>query len=136
MCPRVFEEFMAKYEHLPIYKKAMELSLYLQNIVRNFSRYNKYTIGSELRDLSRQIILLIIRGKLPQDKKEHLRELVEQCEMMKTALFFAKEAKAFQNFKNFQQASILAVSLCRQSEGWLQSSLKSRSHQPFLQDNL
>lgn len=40
---------MARYEHLPLYKKAMELGLYLQETVRQFSRYNKYTIGAELR---------------------------------------------------------------------------------------
>jgi len=46
----------------------MELSIYLQNMVRNFSRYNKYTIGTTLRDLSRNIILLIIRAN--PDKKQ------------------------------------------------------------------
>ena len=53
---------MARYEHLPTYKKAMELSIYLQNTVKNFSRYNKYSVGADLRELSRSIILLIIRA--------------------------------------------------------------------------
>ena len=39
---------MARYEHLPIYKKAMDLSIYLEEAVRNFSRYHKYAIGAEL----------------------------------------------------------------------------------------
>ncbi len=43
---------MARYEHLPLYKKAMELVIYLQGTVRNFSRYDKYSIGSDLRNLS------------------------------------------------------------------------------------
>jgi len=30
----------------------MKPSIYLQKMVRNFSRYNKYTIGTELRDIS------------------------------------------------------------------------------------
>jgi len=33
---------MARYEHLPIYKKAMDLAIHLEKIVRNFSRYHKY----------------------------------------------------------------------------------------------
>ena len=39
---------MARYEHLPIFKKAMDLAIYFEKIVRNFSRYNKYTLESVL----------------------------------------------------------------------------------------
>ena len=35
---------MAYYEHLPIYRKGMETAVYFENIVRNFSRYNKYNL--------------------------------------------------------------------------------------------
>ena len=53
---------MARYQHLPIYKKAMDLTIYLVKIVRSFSRYHKYTLGSELRERSREIVGLIIRA--------------------------------------------------------------------------
>ncbi len=53
---------MAQYEHLPIYRKAMDVAVYFEKIVRNFSRYNKYTLGSELREKSRQIVELIIKA--------------------------------------------------------------------------
>ncbi len=46
---------MAQYEHLPIYKKAMDIAVYLENLVRGFSRYRKYTLGAELRQLSHEI---------------------------------------------------------------------------------
>jgi len=36
---------MARYEHLPIYKKAMDLTIYFEKIVRNFSRYHKYALS-------------------------------------------------------------------------------------------
>ena len=36
---------MARYEHLPIYKKAMDLTIYFEKIVRNFARYHKYTLA-------------------------------------------------------------------------------------------
>ena len=120
---------MARYEHLPIYHKAMEIAVYLDTVVRNFSRYQKYTIGQDLRDLSRSIIKLIIRVNSSADKTAILAELVENCEMLKTMLFYAKETMAFQNFNSFQHATGLAVILCKQSEGWLQSSKKSQNHQ-------
>jgi len=46
---------MARYEHLKIYKKAMEIALYFEKIVRNFSRCNKCTIGADLRNKGREI---------------------------------------------------------------------------------
>ncbi len=59
---------MAQYEHLPIYRNAFDLSVYLENTVRNFSRYHKYTLGSDLRDISRQIVRLIIMVNSDRDK--------------------------------------------------------------------
>ena len=43
---------MAYYEHLPIYKKALETAVYFETIVKNFSRYNKYHLGAEMRTKS------------------------------------------------------------------------------------
>ena len=47
---------MARYEHLPIYKTGMDLTIYLEQVVRNFSRYHKYTLGSDLRQQSRELV--------------------------------------------------------------------------------
>lgn len=118
---------MARYEHLPIYKQAFDLAVYLQNTVRQFSRYDKYSVGADLRDLSRSILRLVIRANSRRDKEAPLAELVECCEELKTMLVFAKETKAFQNFKSFQHAATVAASLCRQSEGWLGSSKRPES---------
>ena len=82
---------MARYEHLPIYKKSLETAVYLQGVIRNFSRYDKYSVGSDLKDLSRQILRLIVRSNSAVDKRESLRELVENCEMLKITLVFAVE---------------------------------------------
>ena len=40
---------MARYEHLPIYKKALDVAVHFEKVVAGFSRYHKYTLGSELR---------------------------------------------------------------------------------------
>jgi hypothetical protein len=40
---------MARYDHLPIYRSAMKLAVHLENMVRGFPRYSKYTLGNEMR---------------------------------------------------------------------------------------
>lgn len=63
---------MAQYEHLPIYRKAMDLTVYIENMVKGFSRYHKYTLGTDLRNLSRKTVRLIIRANSETDKYERL----------------------------------------------------------------
>ena len=122
---------MAQYEHLPIYKKAMELSVYIYNAVRQFSRYHKYSIGADLRQETSEIIKIIVRANSETEKIPILKELVIHCEMVKNMLNIAKEVKAFQNFSSFQQAASLAIVLCKQSQGWLNNTIsKSQNYQP------
>ena len=51
---------MAQYEHLPIYKQALDLAVYLEKAVSGFSRYHKYSVGAYLRRIVRYNISLII----------------------------------------------------------------------------
>ena len=60
---------MAYYENLPIYKKAMELAIYIEKVVRDFTRYHKYTIGTDMRNLSRDIVSLVIKANSRKDKE-------------------------------------------------------------------
>lgn len=41
-----FGKCRSENEYLPIYK--YDLTIYFEKIVRNFTRYHKYTLGSEL----------------------------------------------------------------------------------------
>lgn len=52
---------MAKYEHLPIYKTAMDLAVHMETQVKNMSRYNKYALGAELRKRTINILSLVVR---------------------------------------------------------------------------
>ena len=112
---------MAHYEHLPIYRKAMDMAFYFERIVTHFSRYNKYTLGSELRKLSRKVVKLIIKANSTRDKLPMLHELRDQLEELKIVIRIAKEVHAFKNFKSFQHAIEGVVSVSKQNEGWIKS---------------
>ena len=77
---------MAQYEHLPIYKAAFDLLVYFEKIVSKFSRYNKYTHGKVLRDITRDIVMLIVRANNIRDKMPVLQEIRIKLEELKVAI--------------------------------------------------
>lgn len=111
---------MARYEHLPLWRDAQRLILLLEQAVRGFPRYHKYTLGTDLRRQALQVGRLIIRANT-QREVERLRaieELVYAVEELKLLIQLAKELRAFNDFRAFQAAAELAVALGKQSGGW------------------
>jgi hypothetical protein len=53
---------MARYEHLPIYKSALDLAVHFEKLVAGFPRYHKYTLGTELREASRAVLMQVVRA--------------------------------------------------------------------------
>lgn len=43
---------MARCEHLPIYRAALDMTMHFEKRVAGFSRYHKYTLGTELRQVT------------------------------------------------------------------------------------
>ena len=95
---------MAHYEHLPIYKTAMDLVVYLEQVVRNFIRYHKYTLGSDLRLQSRELVTVIIRANSRREKLPVLYELRERLEGLHVLLRIGNEAQAFQKCTAYGRA--------------------------------
>jgi len=113
-------------ENLPIFKSAMGLAVYMETIVKGFEKYHKYTMGVELRQKSKEILFLINRANLSENKVETLIELRDSCEDIKMLLQLSKELKVFRSFKQFEHSSLLTVGLCKQAQAWLISQ-KRRS---------
>ena len=116
---------MAQYEHLPIYKQALTLSVYIEKVVQGFSRYHKYSNGSELRVLAKNNIKLIIRANSEiENRTFYLTELRVNNEELKVCLRICKEMNAFKNLNSFVHAVELVILLARQNEAWLKSKQK------------
>jgi len=106
-------------ENLPIFKSALELAVYMEKIVRGFEKYHKYTMGVELREKSKNILYLINRANLSENKKLAITNLRDGCEDMKMLIQLSKELQAFKSFKQFEYSSMLVVGVCKQAQGWL-----------------
>jgi hypothetical protein len=127
---------MAQYEHLPIYREAFDFLIYCEGIVKNFSRYHKYTHGSDLRDTARKVIKLIIRTNNSLEKSPVLEELRITLEEVKLIIRICKEVKAFHNFKSFETAVSQVTKMCRQAEGWLRYVRRQESSQNPIPDGV
>ena len=109
---------MARYEHLPIYKKALDVTVYFEKVAAGFSRYHKYTLGTDLRNKSRQITGLIVKANSAKDKLPGLLDLREKLEELMILIRICKEVKAFRSFKSFQFAIEEVTQVSRQNESY------------------
>ena len=112
---------MARYEHLKIYKSAFDLAIYFEKICMGFFRYNKYTLGTELRNLAREVLKLIINANNSEYKNDALQNIREKLEELKVILRICKEVRAFNNYNSFEYAVKRVIDISRQNEGWLRS---------------
>ncbi|MGD0587061.1 MAG: four helix bundle protein, partial [Oryzomonas sp.] len=99
---------MARYEHLPIYRSAMKLAVHLENVVRGFPRYTKYTLGSDMRVLAQQIVGLIISANGEQDKLSTLLDLRTHVERLLVQARICQETNGFKTFASFAATVELA----------------------------
>lgn len=86
---------MARYEHLPIYKAAFDLAEHVEKIVRNFSRYHKYILGTDLRDCSRAILRRVIEANGTRARRPVLLQLRQNLEWFKVLARLCHEAGGF-----------------------------------------
>ena len=116
---------MARYEHLPIYRTAFDLAVHIEKIVKNFSRYHKYTLGTELRDGSRRVLQRIIEANEARDRGPVLETLRREIESFKVTARLAQESGAFASTRAYLFVAELVVGIAKQNEGWLRKAQKT-----------
>ena len=112
---------MARYEHLPIYKAALDMTVHFEKLVAGFSRYHKYTLGTELRESSRGVLMQVLHANNASTMGARSTELLllrDRIEALLLAMRVAKEVKAFKSFAGYLHAVEQVGSVARQNEGW------------------
>lgn len=89
--------------------------------MRNFSRYQKYSIGQDLRDGARRALRLVVRANSRRDRVPVLLELREELEELKVLLRLGHDVKGFSNFNSFEYAITRVTEIAKQNDGWLKS---------------
>jgi hypothetical protein len=119
---------MARYDHLPIYRTAFDLAVHIEKIVRHFSRYHKYSLGTELRENSRHILERIIEANNNLEREHILLKLREELEKFKVLVRLCHESGGFSSTRSYLYVSEQIVNLAKQNEGWLRQTVDVRGN--------
>ena len=120
-----------KRENLPIWRCLQQLLVQVELCVKGFSRYNKYSIGAQLRQSALDCNRLLIRAlNAPAENRlQPVTALQAQCDDLKLLIQVGKELKVYNNFSQFQMLAQQAVSAGKQVGQW-QRSLSKKALQP------
>lgn len=122
---------MPHYDNLPIYKSSFDLCVYFEKIVKNFDRYHKYAIGTDLKNKSRQIALKITHANLSKSKTTYIQEIIILIEELKLLVRLCKNINGFYNKNSYSYSSKLLTNLDLQANNWLLcSQMREQTEQP------
>ncbi|WP_437568368.1 four helix bundle protein [Sorangium sp. So ce542] len=118
------------YEGLPIYKSATDVVVSLDKVVRGFSRYHKYTLGSRMREAAIDVVMLVARANRREDRARLVPKLCHRVEELRLLINLGREVEAFSSFQQFAQVMEQVMGVTRQAEGWRKSMARSVGPEP------
>jgi hypothetical protein len=108
-----------RMQQMPLWRDASRLLLAIEEAVRHFPRYHKYTLGSDLRKQAMGVCRLIVRAYNDKAQRERqVARLVVVIDDLKIQIQLAKELRVFRHFREFQAIAELVVAVGKQSGGW------------------
>jgi len=107
------------FELPPIVKLAERLLVEIEQAVRRFPRYHKYTVGKELRAQAMRVCKLAHRAWRDRPRQaDWLSRLVWAVDDLKLNLQLGSRVKAFASFAQFEMLARLVADLGKQTGGW------------------
>lgn len=108
---------MATHTHLPIYKVAYDLLDVVTDFVKNMPRDLKRSIGEKISAECIEIMVLVFRANVAQDKAPHLLDLVERLQVAELLIRLAKDKRLI-SVSAYAQAVEMTTSIGKQANGW------------------
>jgi hypothetical protein len=113
----------------PVYRDVRRLLVHTEAMVQQFSRYHKYTVGTDLRQQAMRLMRGVHRAAYDREHlPDHVRNLVWWVDDYKLTLQLAMDVGAFRqgargqsHFAAFETAVELAAVIGKQCGGWHQA---------------
>ena len=111
---------MARYIHLPIYKKSYDLLIEIFKITREFTREYKYTIGEKLKNETMELIMQVYKANNQKNKIENLEVILEKVLVIELLLRLSRDIRVL-SLKKYTRIIQITDEIARQAQGWLKS---------------
>lgn len=113
-----------------IARKAERLTVEIENAVRGFTRYQKYTIGTDLRTAAMLVVKVCNRAWRDRSRQHHwVEQLIWVVDDLKLVLQLASQLRGFKSFKQFEAIIRQADEVGRCAGGW-KRTLHAKSQNP------
>lgn len=111
--------FMARYDHIPLFKSAYNLCLEAYKITKNFSREYKYTLGEKIKETAHEMLDLVIETNSLEDKDKgkNLAILLLKTEKLRMHLRISCDLKIFPA-KYLGETAEQLEEISKQAGGW------------------
>lgn len=112
---------MANHTTLPIYKAAYDLLDAITDLAKNMPRDFKQSIGGKLRDECIDIITLIFRANVSQEKAPHLTLLLESLQVCELLVRLSRDKRMI-SINQYAKVVDITTSIGKQANGWRRSA--------------
>ena len=118
---------MARFSHLPIYKASFNLLVYIEDIVIYMEKKARYTIWSDLRNITREFVVSIARVNTMKSTQrlETMLLMFDLINQIYILLSVMKELKLFKKSSDYEKIIIYVFEIEKQLEWWKKSTLNS-----------
>ncbi|MDD3498419.1 MAG: four helix bundle protein [Candidatus Moranbacteria bacterium] len=108
---------------MPIFQKSYDLNLEIYHTTHNFPREYKYTLGQKLKEISSNLLDLIVVINSQQDKVPYFPKIRMQLERLRIYVRVAYDLKIIKN-QRLEFLNRILEEISKQNEGWADWSKK------------
>jgi hypothetical protein len=106
----------------PVARLSHRILADVENAVRRFPRFHKFSVGADLRAHSMQVARCVHKAwRDGEQRAARVSELCSAVDDLKISMQLGKAVKAFGSFAEFEALAKLVNELGAQSGGWLKS---------------
>lgn len=121
---------MALHTQLPIYRVAEDLLDAVTDLVTNMKKDFKFSIGRKISEESIEVIVLIFRANVAENKAPHLTELIERLQVIEPLLRLSMN-KGKISKGAYAKVIEITTSIGKQANGWRSSAASKSANRPL-----